>query len=472
MYYRAKGKAVCADVIPYYEDGVFYLFYLRDYRDVENHGEGCPWCLVTTKDLVHYTDHGEVLVRGGKEDQDLYVFTGSCAKYKGEYYIFYTGHNPYKRSAGLPQEKILLAKSKDLLHWEKVEDFSLEAPDYLEMHDYRDPFVFYDEEQQMYCMLLAGRTKNDGPVNSKGITVALYSEDMVNWELQEEPFYAPNAFFTHECPDVFKMGDWWYLIFSEFTDKVVTTYRMSKSLKGPWITPKVNTFDGHAFYASKTAWDGNRRIIFGWNCIKDDEHDHAFWQWGGTIVPHEIEQAEDGTLFVKCPEEVRNAYKILIPQIDTYRIGNVQTIENGLKVGRNEDKSICLLTQMPEKCKIEMDFITTDDIGDFGILLRSDEFNDKYYAIKFEPKYNRVAFDYKPRREDCIHIQVDTERYCPLQVGKRNHVTIIVEGSVMELYVNDRVAMSARMFNRTEGCFGLYTQNTTVLFENIQMYGN
>ena len=127
---------------------------------------------------------------------------------------------------------------------------------------------------------------------------------------------------------------------------------------------------------------------------------------------------------------------------------------------------------MPEKCKIEMDFITTDDIGDFGILLRSDDRSDNYYAIKFDPKHNRVAFDCRPRREDCIYIQVDTERYCPLQVGEGNHVTIIVEGSVMELYVNDRVAMSARMFNHTEGCFGLYAQNTTVFFENIQMYGN
>ena len=151
MYYRAKGKAVCADVIPYYEDGTFYLFYLRDYRDFENHGEGCPWCLLTTKDLVHYEDHGEVLVRGSVEDQDLYVFTGSCTKHNGEYYIYYTGHNPHKRRAGFPEQKVLLAKSKDLYHWEKVEDFVLEAPEHLEMHDYRDPFIFFDEEKQKYC---------------------------------------------------------------------------------------------------------------------------------------------------------------------------------------------------------------------------------------------------------------------------------------------------------------------------------
>lgn len=470
MYYRAKGKAVCADVIPYYEDGTFYLFYLRDYRDFENHGEGCPWCLLTTKDLVHYEDHGEVLVRGSVEDQDLYVFTGSCTKHNGEYYIYYTGHNPHKRRAGFPEQKVLLAKSKDLYHWEKVEDFVLEAPEHLEMHDYRDPFIFFDEEKQKYCMLLAGRVKNDGPINSKGVTLVLHSEDMLHWQLQDEPFYAPNAFFTHECPDVFKMGDWWYLIFSEFTDKVVTTYRMAKSPSGPWITPKVNNFDGHAFYAAKTASDGQRRFLFGWNCIKNHEQDHDFWQWGGTVIPHEIVQAEDGTLFVKCPQEIQDAYQVPVALDGKYTVSTVKELENGLEIGDNEHKSLRLLAKMPENCKIELDFTTTDEIGDFGVLLRSDDHNDNYYAVKFEPKFNRMAFDQLPRRDGTVHVQVDVERYCPLTVGEKNHMVIIVDGTVAEVYVNGQVAMSVRMFDHKEGYFGLYSQNTAVNFENIRLY--
>ncbi len=64
------------------------------------------------------------------------------------------------------------------------------------------------------------------------------------------------------------MGDWWYLVFSENTDKLVTTYRMAKSPKGPWLTPKVDAFDGHAFYAAKSASDGKHRYLFVWNCTK------------------------------------------------------------------------------------------------------------------------------------------------------------------------------------------------------------
>ena len=79
----------------------------------------------------------------------------------------------------------------------------------------------------------------------------------------------------------------WALCFSPAgtTDKVVTTYRMAKSPSGPWITPKVNNFDGHAFYAAKTASDGQRRFLFGWNCIKNHEQDHDEFQYEQHQMP-------------------------------------------------------------------------------------------------------------------------------------------------------------------------------------------
>ena len=207
MFYRSPEKSVCADVIPFYEDGTYYLFYLRDYRDIKNHGEGSPWCLLPTKDLVHYVEHGPILERGGMDEQDLYVFTGSVFKNDGRYYIFYTGHNPHFPALGKAQEKILMAVSEDLLHWKKVKDFSFEAPDYLEKDDFRDPFVYKDEETGKFCMLLAARSKSGKPANCNGVTVIATGSDLYHWTLEKEPFYAPNAFFTHECPELFKMGN-------------------------------------------------------------------------------------------------------------------------------------------------------------------------------------------------------------------------------------------------------------------------
>ena len=223
-----------ADFIPFYWQGEYHLFYLKDFRDPEHYGEGTPWYHLVTRDFVTFVDHGECLARGTLTDQDLYVFTGSVIHAAGRFHIFYTGHNPHLRQAGKPEQAIMHAVSDDLYAWEKVpEDTFFAPPDDFEPHDWRDPFVFWNEAAGEFWMLLAARLKA-GPSRRRGCTGLCTSKDLVTWEVKR-PFYAPDLYFTHECPDLFMMGDWWYLLFSEFSDSCVTRYRMARSLSGPWL---------------------------------------------------------------------------------------------------------------------------------------------------------------------------------------------------------------------------------------------
>ena len=466
MFYRPDEKAVCADVIPFFEEGEFKLFYLKDYRNVAEHGEGCDWHLLTTKDLVHYEDRGVAIARGSADEQDLYVFTGCCIRTDEQYMIYYTGHNPYKRREGFPEQIIMRATSRDMKHWEKDPNFVFAAPDWLEMHDFRDPFVFYDEEKKCYAMLLAGRVKADMPHNSKGVTLVAYSNDLDNWEVSQTPFFAPEAYYTHECPDLFQIGEWWYLVFSEFTDRFATTYRISRSPYGPWITPKINTFDGHAFYAAKSVSDGKRRIMFGWNPIKDQEQDNNEWQWGGNIIAHELVQQTDGTLLVKCPDEVRNNYDENCHLTESVQVGSVTKTTEGYLVGNDYGRSIQMLGEIPAHCRIEMTFVPKNEVGDFGVILNADTSANTFYTVRFEPSFNRLAFDRWPRKDLYQHTSVDVERNCVLKIGEINKLTILIQDSVLEVYVNDEVAMGARMFDLT-GNFGVYTMSTVVEFKNI-----
>ena len=118
FFYRPNG-AWAADFIPFYDadrqDGRFRLFYLLDWRDPANHGEGTPWFQISTDDFVHFTEHGEMLARGSSADQDLYVFTGSVIRALGQYHIFYTGHNPHLRKQGEPEQAVMHAVSDDLV---------------------------------------------------------------------------------------------------------------------------------------------------------------------------------------------------------------------------------------------------------------------------------------------------------------------------------------------------------------------
>lgn len=53
LFYRPENAWV-GDLIPYYEDGTFYAYYLHDPRIIEGkYAEETTWHLATTKDFVH-----------------------------------------------------------------------------------------------------------------------------------------------------------------------------------------------------------------------------------------------------------------------------------------------------------------------------------------------------------------------------------------------------------------------------------
>ena len=277
FFYRPEN-AWAGDFIPFYKNNRFHLFYLLSWRDIPGHGEGTPWYQVGTNDFIHFTEHGLMLARGTVEEQDLYVFTGSVVEGQGQYHIFYTGHNPHLAQRGLPMEAIMHAVSDDLLTWRKVPEDRLFAPRAMfEPDDWRDPFVFWDEEAREYRMLVAARLKT-GPSHRRGCTALCTSKDLKHWEVRE-PLWAPGLYTVHECPDLFRMGDWWYLVFSEGSEQTATHYRMSRSLSGPWLAPVHDTFDCRSFYAAKTSSDGNRRYLFGWDATREGQKDDQRWRW-------------------------------------------------------------------------------------------------------------------------------------------------------------------------------------------------
>lgn len=146
LFYKPEDGWL-ADVIPFYEDGEFKLLYLKDWRDREGHGEGTPWFLLGTRDFIHYKEYGEVLPRGAVSEQDLYIYTGCVLKKDGLYHIFYTGNNFHFPAEGKAQQAVMHAVSSDFVHWEKRPEDAFFAPtEGYEEHDWRDPFVFWNEE--------------------------------------------------------------------------------------------------------------------------------------------------------------------------------------------------------------------------------------------------------------------------------------------------------------------------------------
>lgn len=103
------------DPMPYYEDGVFHIFYLEDLRDgkVGYH----PWTLYETSNFYEYENRGEVIPYADSiEKQDIALGTGSVKDESGLYHAFYTGHNDTYQ----PKEAVMHATSNDMINWTKI----------------------------------------------------------------------------------------------------------------------------------------------------------------------------------------------------------------------------------------------------------------------------------------------------------------------------------------------------------------
>ncbi|RED85514.1 glycoside hydrolase family 32 protein [Cohnella phaseoli] len=457
-----------ADVIPFHEDGEFKLLYLKDWRDKEKYGEGTPWFLLGTKDFVGYTEYGEVLPRGGEDEQDLYIYTGCILKADGRYHIFYTGNNFHFPSQGKKQQAVMHAVSDDMLHWTKIpEDAFYAREDLYEVHDWRDPFVFWNEEAGEYWMLLAARLK-EGPANRRGCVALCASKDLKSWETRE-PFWAPYLYTTHECPDLFRIGDWWYLVYSTFSDRTVTHYRMSRSLQGPWTAPADDAFDTRAFYAAKTWSDGQRRYAFGWNPTREGEHDYGTWQWGGELIVHEIDQRENGTLSVKVPKTVGAAFATEVPFEWSGVLGE-WSLKDGNATASAADSFACATAgTLPDVCKITAKMSFGSNTRACGFVLKTDESLDRGYQIRFEPGRSRVVLDVWPRKGD-IPFVVGMERPIELKPDVVCEVEVYVDGTVCEIYANGQIALSARLYDWKEGEWGVFVSEgqasfATELFE-------
>ncbi len=387
-------------------------------------------------------------------------------KANGQYHIFYTGHNPHLRQQGKPEQGIMHAVSDDMLHWKKMPEHTFFAPsDKYEPHDWRDAFVFWNDDKKEYNMLLAARFKKGIP-RRRGLTALCASKDLAKWEVRE-PFYAPHLYYTHECPDLFKMGDWWYLLFSEFTDLVRTRYRMSRSLNGPWLIPERDDFDGHAFYAAKTASDGTRRFTFGWNPTRKDGKDNGTWDWGGNLVVHEIQQEKNGELTVRVPETVSHAFSNPLKYSFTAGTDNSQERDNEVSIKAMGTFGASLAGKMPETCKINATIEFEKNTKECGLMLRCSDDLDKAYYIRLEPGNNRLVFDMWPRnRAEVTHI-VELDRSIKLSADTPVSLQVFIEGNKGVVYANKIIAMNFRAYDLPEGNWGVFVSQGSATFKDI-----
>lgn len=481
VFYKPPNGWI-GDLIPFSHEGRFYLYYLHDKRSGENedeYGYCTTWNLLITEDGKEIEDVGVVLPIGGEEDVDRSCYTGCVLQGKDErFHMFYTAqnhHNPKFCRDGRSIQYIMHATSNDLIHWEKHYQSVMQADESLyEVFDWRDPHVFYNEEEGCYNMLLAARKQGASQKNG-GCIALCRSDDLWGWEVGE-PFYAPNTYLTHECPDLFRLGEWWYLIYSTFSERFITHYRMSRSLSGPWTAPVEDSFDGRAFYAAKTAEKDGERWAFAWTPSKRGSSDYGQWEWGGTLIMHKLDQLPDGRLTSGIPVGIRNSFT-QEQMLCTPRQGK-SNFCSPIRIRAEDAAAALTLRELPKQCLIEADIEFSSGIRNFGIAIRQDETYADGYYFRLEPFYNRVVFDMWPRRVPGVNqwyldgdkpFALELERPYQMTHLRRIHLCLLVDGDICTLYADNCVALTARTYDLTGEGWSFFAFDGSIQVENIRL---
>ncbi|MCM1068082.1 MAG: DUF4975 domain-containing protein [Muribaculaceae bacterium] len=459
IYYKPYVGYV-GDPMPFFDpvQNDFKILYLQDYRPNQAVTYHPIWGL-STSDAASYTSLGELIPCGTASELDAALGTGSTIYHDGKYYTFYTAHSPNPQSTGGVNEAVMLATSTDFISWEKNRSLLITGGDTYSNADFRDPFV-YEGEDGLFHMLVSTR------LNGKGVLAEYTSSDLLDWT-------SAGVFMTmmwdrfYECPDLFKMGDWWYLVYSEQHDAVRRVQyfkgRTLAELKactandaGIWPDSREGFLDSRGFYAGKTASNGTDRYIWGWCATRSGNDNLGSNDWAGNLVAHKLIQQPDGTLSL-----------VEVPAIAD-RFSTEKTIGDFTLEGM-ESK---LLPRLGVENRMTFTVTTSNAWDRFGMSFGRGSDSEKFYSVIINPESDslrKINFE----EEGGIGFIPNTDGYvfATPSDGVYN-ITVVTDNSIVTVYINGTVAYTNRIYGTAKNCWSINSYGGNISISNLKTFNN
>lgn len=427
--------------MPFYEDGIYYIYYLKEKGDSRNHSI----YLATTTDFVTYTEYDEVVLESTPGAQDDWIGTGSVVNVEGTYYLFYTGHTDGPMEY---KEKVMVAAGDSPFSFTKLTDWELIPPDELgQKRDFRDPQAYYDPETGNITLTVTAA--QDGVARILKFTL---SADLQSAAYDGIIFTDPTGdFWNLECSDTFRIGGTWYITYSGQDDTL--WFASSDTPYGPYGEAK--RIDGKLFYAAKHVEDGKNAYMVGWARRSEAMFSTVgVTDWAGNLAVQKIVQKENGDL-------------VLAP---------VDAVADGFTVRR------ALAVEEPRLfVEAEDAYVYADAFTCYENFLLSGEFRcggEGIFGLSFDfygdPEMNKfIAID--PARK-LLQLWFNegttliTETAVNLQPGETYAFTYIQEGSVGIFYIDGMASLTVRLYGASGKPVQLFAQNNSVLFSSLRQY--
>ena len=487
-YTPAVGRV--GDPMPFYDQkaGNFKVLYLQEYSDNLRY-RFHPFWAVATNDGASYESLGEVLPVGSNDfQQDAALGTGCCYynEQDGLYYIYYTGHNGNCKN----REVVMRATSPDFKTWTKDALWQLAGPDYgYSGNDFRDPQVFVADDGLFHMVIATKPLTGGDPVFAE-----FQSADLKAWEHAGRfPMIWDRML---ECPDIFKMGDYWYLVYSESVQTswsrkvkymVASSYDDLKACFGGaprWPQDgREGVLDTRAFYAGKTASNGQDRYIWGWCPYRSgaDIHEQNVNvgagdgnepNWSGALVCHKLIQHPDGTLSLGEVPAIRAKYDK--PQEVKVMASNGNSVEGGsaADITLTGDDAYVLFPRLGSCNHLSFTVETSNNWDKFGISLVRGSDSEKYYTMVVNPEdENRRKVNFEQEGPSGKGFVEGIDGYVFGRPADNIYkIDIYTDNSVLVMYINDNVCYTNRIYGIRNNCWSINNYGGSVTVSDVKVY--
>jgi len=431
------------DTMPYYEDGVYYIYYLKDAGDSYNHSV----YLATTTDFVTYTEYDDPVLEASRSGgQDSWIGTGSVVKVDGKYYFFYTGYGD--GNVLEYAEKILVAVGDTPTSFEKRADWDITPPAELgQKRDFRDPQAYLDPDTGNIILTVTASQESVARILKYTL-----SPDLENAHYDGIIFSDPvGGFWNLECSDTFRMGDKYYITYSAQDDTL--WYASSDTPYGPYGDPV--RLDGKLFYSAKHVEDGENAYMVGWARRSESvSSTQDVAAWAGNLVVQKLMQTADGGLVLAPAEQIEDSFSVrrALAVEDTHIF-----VQSG-SLYSYVDAFTCY-----ESFRLTGEFTFTGQ-GSFGLSFDYNGRDEKNKFISLSPTDGMLRLQFNEGSTLITETAVD------LKPGQTYSFTYIQEGSVGIFYLDGMASLTVRLYGVSGKTIQLFAENNAVLFTSLREY--
>jgi sucrose-6-phosphate hydrolase SacC (GH32 family) len=415
------GMESFGDPFPTYWDGVWHLYTLSaDLRQVYH---------LTSTDLVKWSEHAPAMVARG-------IATGTVVRHDDKYYLFYT-------DAGTQTIRLVVSDNPWRFDFEKSRLVAKADNKVYQFHKkkFRDCYVFFNEAEKCWWMLIEA-THDDK------VAVGLFtSQDLLTWT-QRDPIFKDGSRAHASCPQVFEHDGRWFLT---LLDANTWVYEAG-SLQGPWENAG-SYHSTHFTAASRYADDGKRRLCWGFFTKRNTPERNVKPEYGGpTGVGRELVFNSAGKLGVRPLPELVAAIREPAHNAALFDCARPLRGTWELDAGKREfrctgDDGGALLLDLPGENPdyyFEAEIVLASPASRADVLVRTAEALDRGYRIAADAGADEVAIRQARTGGGTFH-----EKDHPVADGKPVKVQIFVCDSMMEVFVDDHLSLSARVFDRS-----------------------